>query len=62
MINAFNLISRTNEARHIKWYETCKCRCRLDPSVSNNKQRWNNDSCICECQEFIDKRIKDYLS
>ena len=34
-----NLISRTNEARYIKWHETCKCKCRLDASVCNNKQR-----------------------
>ena len=34
---------RTNETRHIKWHETCKCKCRLDASVCNNKQRWNND-------------------
>ena len=25
-------MSRTNETRHIKWYETCKCKCRLDAS------------------------------
>ena len=30
IIKVFNLMSRTNEARHIKWYKTCKCRCRLD--------------------------------
>ena len=23
-------MSKTNETRHIKWYETCKCKCRLD--------------------------------
>ena len=23
---AFNLISQTNETRHIKWHETCKCK------------------------------------
>ena len=40
-----NLISRTNETRHIKWHETCECKCRLDASVCNNKQRWNNDKC-----------------
>ena len=34
----FNLISRTNETRHINWHKTCKCRCRLDASVCNNKQ------------------------
>ena len=22
-------MSRTNETRHIKWYESCKCICRL---------------------------------
>ena len=23
-------MSRTNEARHIKWHEMCKCKCRLN--------------------------------
>ena len=31
----FNLMSRTNEKRHIKWHETCKWKCRLDASVCN---------------------------
>ena len=31
---------KTNETRHIKYHETYKCRCRLDASFSNNKQRW----------------------
>ena len=54
-VKAFNLMSRTNETRHIKWHKTCKCRCRLDASVCNNKQRWNEDKCRCECKELIDK-------
>ena len=24
-VKVFNLISRNNETRHIKWHETCKC-------------------------------------
>ena len=44
-VKVFNLMSRTNETRHIKWHETCKCKCRLDASVCNNKQRWNDDKC-----------------
>ena len=40
----FNLMSRTNETRHIKWHKTCKCKCRLDASICNNKQRWNDDN------------------
>ena len=38
-VKPFNLKSRTNETRHIKWHETCKCECRSDASVRNNKQR-----------------------
>ena len=36
-IKVFNLMSRTNETRHIKWHKTCKCKCRF-ASVCNNKQ------------------------
>ena len=32
-VKVFNLMPRTNETRHIKWHETCKCKCRLDASV-----------------------------
>ena len=41
-VKVSNLMSRTNETRHIRWHETCKCKCRLDASVCNNKQLWNN--------------------
>ena len=27
-VKVFNPISRTNETRHIKWHETCKCESR----------------------------------
>ena len=33
---------RTNETRYTEWHETCKCTCRLDGSLRNNKQRWND--------------------
>ena len=36
-VKVFNLMSRTNETRHIKGHETCKCKCRLDASTCNNK-------------------------
>ena len=58
-VKIFSLMSRTNEARHIKWHETYKCICRLDARVCNNKQRWNNDKCRCECKELIDKGVCD---
>ena len=37
-VKVFNLMSRTNKVRRIKWHETCKCKCRLDASVCDNKQ------------------------
>ena len=46
-------MSRTNETRHIKIHETCKCKCRLDGNVCDDEQRWNKDKCICECKELI---------
>ena len=42
-VKVFHLISRTNETRYMKWHETSKCKCRLDASVCNNKQRRNAD-------------------
>ena len=29
-VKVFNLISWTNETRHIEWQQTWKCKCRLD--------------------------------
>ena len=58
-IKVFILMSRTNETRHIKWHETCKCKCRFDASVCNNEQHWNDDKCRCECKELIDKGVCD---
>ena len=52
-------MSRTNGARHIEWHKTYKFKCRLDASVCNNKQRWNEDKCRCEGKELIDKDICD---
>ena len=49
-VRVFNLIPRTNEMRHMKWHETCKCICRLDKIICNSKQRRNEDKCRCECK------------
>ena len=56
-VRVFNLMSRTNETRFIEWHEKCKCKCRLDAIVCNNKQRWNKNKRRCECKELIDKGI-----
>ena len=44
-VKVFNLMSRTNETRHIEWHETCKCECKFGTNICNNKQCWNKDKC-----------------
>ena len=58
-VKVFNLMSRNNETRHIEQHEMSICKCRLDASVSNNKQRWKEDKCRCKCKELIDKVVCD---
>ena len=53
-VKVFNLMSRTNEKTNIPWYKTCKCKCVLDESVCNNKQKRNEGKYRCECKELID--------
>ena len=48
-VEVFNLMSRTNETRHIKWHETCKCKLRLDANVCN--------ASICETGEYLGYEI-----
>ena len=40
-------------------HETCKRTRQLDAIIYNNKQRWNEDKCRCECKELIDKGVCD---
>ena len=57
-VKVFNLMSFSNQTKHIKWHQTCKCKCRLHASVCNNK--WNEDKCKCEWrEELIDKERCD---
>ena len=58
-VKGFNLMSRTNETRHIELHKTCKCECKFGSNVCNNKQRWNKDKCRCECKELIDEGVCD---
>ena len=56
-VKVFNLMARTNETGQIKWHKKCKCICRLDKIICNNKQKWNKDKCRCDCKKLIDKDV-----
>ena len=54
-VKVFNLMSRTNETRHIEWHETCECEFKFGANIGNYKQRRNKDKCRCEYKELYDK-------
>ena len=42
-VKVFNLMSITNETRHIEWHETCKCECKFEANICDNKQIHSNN-------------------
>ena len=54
-VKLFYLTSRTIEERDIKRHETSKCKCRLDATISDNKQRWTEGNCRCEYKGLTEK-------
>ena len=50
-MQVYNFLMRLNETRNVLWHEICKCVCKLNSSVCNNKQIWNNDTCRYDCNE-----------
>ena len=50
-MKVYNFLMRVNETRNVLRHESCKCVCKLNLSVCNNKQIWNSDTCRCACNE-----------
>ena len=50
-MQVYNFLMRLNETRNVLWHESCKCVCKLNSSICNNKQIWNSDTCRCDCNE-----------
>ena len=47
-------MSRVNEKIFLVQRESCECKCRLDESICNLKQKQNHRECWCECKELDD--------
>ena len=48
-VKVFDMISRENVLRNVRFHKSCKPDCLLDEKVCNNKQKWNKENCRCEC-------------
>ena len=55
IVKVFDLTSWKNKTKQIKWYESCKCVCRLNSIICNNTQKWNKGKCRCDC--LINKKM-----
>ena len=42
-VKVFNLMSRVNETKFSVQYESCKCKCGMNESFCNSKQKWNHN-------------------
>ena len=56
-VKVFILMSVVNETRFLVQHESCECKCGLNESVCNSKQKWNPEECRWEC-----KKLDDYSS
>ena len=59
-VKMFNLKTQQNETRLVTFHESCKCDCLLNSTVCNDKQKWNESKCRCECLK-VEKCDDDFL-
>ena len=50
-MKVYNFLTMLNETRNVLRHKSCKCVCKLNSSVCNNKQIWNSNTCRCDCNE-----------
>ena len=49
-MQVYNFLMRLNETRNVLWHESCKCVCKLNSSICNNKQKW------CKSGQYLDHK------
>ena len=55
-VKALNMITNKDEAKAMTEHISCDCKCKLNSTTCNSKQKWNNK---CECKNYH-KCEKDY--
>ena len=53
-LKVFNLVSGVDETKFVVQHESRECKCRLNESVCNSKQKWNHVDCQYQCKELDD--------
>ena len=58
-VKVFNIIIRINEAKTLAKHNFCDCKWNFDCTTCNLNQKWNNETCQCECKNYYTCK-KDY--
>ena len=63
---AFNMITKTDEAKTMTKHISCYCKCTFNSATCNSNQKWNNETCQYDCknntgQHNFSARLKNHL-
>ena len=47
-----NMITNKNEAKAMTKQISCACKCKFNSTTYNLNQKWNNETCQCECKNY----------
>ena len=60
-VNIFSMITNKNEIKTMTKHISCNCECKFISTTCNSNQKWDNETCQCECKNYH-KCKKDYSS
>ena len=51
-VKVFNMITNKNEAKTKGKHISCDCKCKFNSTTWNSNQKWNDETCQCECKNY----------
>ena len=52
-VKVFKLVTRINEAKTLIKHISFNFKCRFNSTTCNSNKKWNNETCQCECQNYL---------
>ena len=51
-VTAFNMITNKDETKAMTEHISYDCKCKFNSTTCNSKQKWNHNTCQCECKNY----------
>ena len=52
-VKTFNMIKNKDKAKVMTEHISCDRKCKFNSTTCNSNQKWNNETCQCECKIII---------